>query len=102
MEETDSHSQEHVRRGDVTDLTRAKANPGRQAKMPKEKPSMIAIKREGKRLVIKAGIKELDAHPKVGELAPDFTLKAPGGKKKHRFYDSLGKRPMFLVFGSFT
>jgi hypothetical protein len=40
--------------------------------------------------------------PKPDSLAPDFTLKTPDGKKTISLHDYRGKKPVVLVFGSFT
>ena len=40
--------------------------------------------------------------PKVGAVAPDFTLRTPDGKEKHRLSSFKGKRPVALIFGSYT
>jgi hypothetical protein len=40
--------------------------------------------------------------PKVGDLAPDFELKDPEGVTQVRLSDFRGKRPVALVFGSYT
>ena len=40
--------------------------------------------------------------PKAGDLAPDFTLKAVSGTKSVTLSEFRGKRPVALVFGSFT
>lgn len=40
--------------------------------------------------------------PQVGERAPDFTLPTPEGKKSITLSHSFGKKPVALVFGSFT
>jgi hypothetical protein len=40
--------------------------------------------------------------PKVGELAPDFELQDPDGHVAVRLSDFRGKRPVALVFGSYT
>ena len=40
--------------------------------------------------------------PKVGELAPDFELKDPEGATSVRLADFRGKRPVALIFGSYT
>ena len=40
--------------------------------------------------------------PKVGDLAPDFALQDPTGKVNVRLSDFRGKRPVALVFGSYT
>lgn len=40
--------------------------------------------------------------PQLGELAPDFTLPTPNGKKSITLSHSFGKKPVVLIFGSFT
>ena len=40
--------------------------------------------------------------PKVGTLAPDFTLKVRGSDKRVKLSSFRGKRPVVLVFGSYT
>lgn len=39
---------------------------------------------------------------KVGDVAPDFTLADPEGKKTVTLSSFQGKQPVVLVFGSFT
>jgi hypothetical protein len=40
--------------------------------------------------------------PKVGDLAPDFELQDPEGNVRVRLSDFRGRRPVALVFGSYT
>jgi hypothetical protein len=40
--------------------------------------------------------------PKVGDLAPDFELQNPEGDVQIRLSDFRGKRPVALIFGSYT
>ena len=40
--------------------------------------------------------------PKVGDLAPDFELRDANGENPVRLSDFRGKKPVALVFGSFT
>ena len=40
--------------------------------------------------------------PKVGEMAPDFTLEDPNGETAVRLSEFRGKRPVALMFGSYT
>jgi len=40
--------------------------------------------------------------PKVGDAAPDFELRDAGGENPLSLSDFKGKRPVALVFGSFT
>jgi cytochrome oxidase Cu insertion factor (SCO1/SenC/PrrC family) len=39
---------------------------------------------------------------KEGDVAPDFTLKSPDGKKTVTLSSFKGKKPVALVFGSYT
>jgi hypothetical protein len=40
--------------------------------------------------------------PKIGDPAPDFALKELDGVTKYRLSDYRGKKPVALIFGSFT
>jgi hypothetical protein len=40
--------------------------------------------------------------PAVGQLAPDFTLKTHDGKRRISLSQCRGKKPVVLIFGSFT
>ena len=40
--------------------------------------------------------------PKVGDVAPDFELQDPEGETAVRLSDFRDKRPVVLVFGSYT
>ena len=40
--------------------------------------------------------------PQAGDIAPDFKLCDAGGENPVRLSDWQGKRPVALVFGSFT
>ena len=47
--------------------------------------------------------KELDARaPREGDMAPDFTLTDVSGTRTVTLSDFRGKKPVALVFGSFT
>lgn len=47
--------------------------------------------------------KVLDAKaPRAGDMAPDFTLFDISGEKSITLSDFRGKKPVALVFGSFT
>ena len=39
---------------------------------------------------------------RVGDPAPNFTLKSPDGKRQVTLSDYRGKQPVALVFGSYT
>jgi hypothetical protein len=40
--------------------------------------------------------------PRLGEMAPDFRLQTQDGKRTIRLSDYRGKKPVVLIFGSFT
>ena len=44
----------------------------------------------------------LTSGPQLGDVAPDFTLPTHDGTAHVKLSDSFGKRPVVLVFGSFT
>ena len=47
--------------------------------------------------------KELDSRaPRVGDMAPDFTLTDGSGTRTVTLSEFRGKKPVALVFGSFT
>ena len=47
--------------------------------------------------------KRFDAHaPRPGDLAPDFELRDVNGENPVRLSDYRGKKPVALIFGSFT
>ena len=48
-------------------------------------------------------LRELDrAAPKVGDLAPDFTLSDVSGTQSITLSDFRGEKPVALAFGSYT
>ena len=51
----------------------------------------------------KAWQKKYDANaPKVGDLAPDFELSDSTGENQVRLSDFRSRKPVALIFGSFT
>ncbi len=40
--------------------------------------------------------------PKVGDVAPDFELRDVNGDNPVRLSNSIGKKPVALIFGSYT
>jgi hypothetical protein len=40
--------------------------------------------------------------PKIGEIAPDFVLADSNGENPIRLSDYRGKKPVALIFGSYT
>lgn len=63
---------------------------------------VITVERDGERVAIEAGLADLDAHPAVGELAPDFTLQDATGTEKTQLSRLWTDKPVVLVFGSYT
>ena len=60
--------------------------------------SMIANRQEAS-----SWQKKYDIHaPRVGDIAPDFELMDVNGENSIRLSALIGKRPIALVFGSFT
>jgi hypothetical protein len=53
-------------------------------------------------LLLYAGERPREGGLKVGDAAPDFTLKSPDDKKKVTLSEFSGKKPVVLVFGSYT
>jgi hypothetical protein len=47
-------------------------------------------------------IGSMNEGPRVGQPAPNFTLRTPDGKESVQLAKLLGKKPVVLVFGSFT
>jgi len=43
-----------------------------------------------------------EGHLRVGDAAPDVELVATDGARRVRIQDSVGGKPLVLVFGSFT
>jgi peroxiredoxin len=57
----------------------------------------------GFRRSLMSGQKALDAQaPRAGDVAPDFTLYDIEGQDSVTLSDFRGKKPVALVFGSFT
>lgn len=57
----------------------------------------------GARKALRDWQKQFDATaPKVGDFAPDFELRDVNGENPVRLSDFQGKKPMALIFGSFT
>lgn len=62
----------------------------------------ISVRRSGKAVEIPACLSDLEQTALPGEKAPDFTLKTADGAKNVRLHDHIGKKPVVLVFGSYT
>ena len=54
------------------------------------------------RMFLRGDMGWLTAGPQLGDVAPDFTLPNHDGTQHVKLSDSFGKRPVVLVFGSFT
>jgi hypothetical protein len=78
----------------------------RAALIPPSRPSRPGAGGPSPRVLFKGLIMgelgSLHEGPGVGDMAPDFTLPTHDGKKKVRLADFRGKKPVVLVFGSFT
>ncbi len=61
-------------------------------------PDIIQYQREHR-----AWQKRFDARaPKVGDVAPDFELRDVNGEETVRLSDFRGRKPVVLIFGSYT
>jgi hypothetical protein len=67
---------------------------GREAGMP---PRLVLLKG-----LLQGEIGSLYEGPDLGQPAPDFCLETQDGKRKVALSDYRGKKPVVLVFGSFT
>lgn len=54
------------------------------------------------RMFLRGELGWLNSGPQPGDAAPDFTLPTHDGTANVKLSDSFGKRPVVLVFGSFT
>ncbi len=64
------------------------------AKMPM--PAFLVLPFETLWMDARAG------HLRIGDVAPDFTLKTPDGSAQVQLASFQGKKPVVLVFGSYT
>jgi hypothetical protein len=62
----------------------------------------VEVRRGRERLERELSLKSLDARPRVGDPAPDFTLASPDGKAETMLSKLVGAKPVVLVFGSYT
>ena len=54
------------------------------------------------RAALEATLVRDETGPRVGEIAPDFSLKRLGSEERVRLSDYRGRRPVALAFGSYT
>lgn len=63
----------------------------------------LTVLRGEETIELSGGLRELDARPAVGEAAPAFELKTVDGERSIGLASLLaGKKPIVLVFGSYT
>lgn len=80
------------------DLRRAMIPRGPAGFAPGDAPSIPVLVRG----LFAGEIGSISEGPKLGEMAPDFTLKTADGKQSVTLSQLLGKQPVVLVFGNFT
>jgi hypothetical protein len=80
------------------DLRRAMIYRGPAGFSPGDAPSVPVLVRG----LFAQEIGSLGEGPKVGDAAPDFTLKSPDGKDAVTLSKLTGKKPVVLCFGNFT
>lgn len=69
--------------------------------LPKD-GSWFDVSRDGEEVEVRGGMEDLDSTPAVGDVAPRFTLSDAAGENEVALADLIGKRPVVLVFGSYT
>lgn len=70
--------------------------------MANKKPATLTVRRGEEELELAVTATDLDSEPAVGSAAPDFTLKGRDGKSEVTLSTLAGKKPVVLVFGSYT
>ncbi len=80
------------------DLRQAMIPRGPSGFSPGEGPSIPVLVRG----LFAGEIGSISEGPKVGEAAPDFTLKTTDGKETVRLSKLIGPKPVVLIFGNFT
>jgi thiol-disulfide isomerase/thioredoxin len=87
-----SHGKDHVLIGDLRDaLLGGGGGPG-------DSPAREVLVRG----LVAGEIGSIHEGPKLGDAAPDFTLKSPDGSQTHQLSKMIEQRPIVLVFGNFT
>ena len=81
----------------------AKALPGEQiARRKQVLASRLDSLQSNVRSALTATAARDETGPKEGDVPPDFNLKRMGSEEKVRLSSFKGKRPVALVFGSYT
>jgi thiol-disulfide isomerase/thioredoxin len=80
------------------DDLRALLFPPQPRDMPSDEPSMATLLGG----LIRGEIGSASEGPKLGEPAPDFTLKTADGGKEISLHGFRGDKPLVLMFGNFT
>jgi thiol-disulfide isomerase/thioredoxin len=93
----DGDGQGFLSLSDLQEAFRTPPRPAQEAKGPSG-PSKATLVRG----LFRQEIGSLQAGPTLGETAPDFTLKAVGGREEITLSKLIGSKPVVLVFGNFT
>ncbi len=79
-----------------------KASPGQRPTMRQALGSRIDTFPPELRIPIQTFMTRCEMGPRVGEEPPDFFLKRMGSEERVRLSSFRGKRPVAIVFGSYT
>jgi hypothetical protein len=93
-----ARGKDHLTPDDVRDLLYPPPPPPVAGKGPPGMPS-VGVLLDG---LISGEIGFVTEGPDLGQLAPDFRLKTQDGKRTIALSDSRDRKPVVLVFGSFT
>lgn len=95
-----------LRTGDiVTDINGEPVKNGDlfvQALYGGPKGVLLGVNRGAENRDIRVSVKKLDRRPQIGDRAPDFRLATREGNRSLHLNELVGKRPVVLVFGSYT
>lgn len=93
-----AHGKDYVTADDLQAAAAAAMAPPANAPKKGDAPSPLLLARG----LLNGEIGSFHEGPKVGDMAPDFELKREDGKGSYCLSSYRGKKPVVLIFGSFT